>query len=54
MFNGKVYKTIKARELFKIEHGAWKYGEPGILFVDEIKRKEPYKGSKYKIGQNPC
>lgn len=55
VFNGKVYKTIKARELFKkIVHGAWKYGEPGILFVDEIKRKEPYKGSKYKIGQNPC
>lgn len=55
VFNGKVYKTIKARELFKkIVHGAWKYGEPGILFVDEIKRKEPYKGDKYKIGQNPC
>ena len=55
VFNGKIYKTIKARELFKkIVHGAWKYGEPGILFVDEIKRKEPYKGDKYKIGQNPC
>jgi len=55
VFNGKVYKTIKARELFrKIVHGAWCFGEPGILFVDEIKRKEPYKGSKYKIGQNPC
>lgn len=55
VFNGKVYKTIKARELFrKIVHGAWKYGDPGILFIDEIKRKEPYKGDKYKIGQNPC
>jgi ribonucleoside-diphosphate reductase alpha chain len=55
VFNGKVYKTIKARELFKkIVHGAWKYGDPGILFVDEIKRNEPYKGDKYKIGQNPC
>lgn len=35
-------------------YGAWCFGEPGILFVDEIKKYEPYKGDKYKIGQNPC
>ena len=54
-FNGKIYKTIKARDLFKkVVHGAWRYGEPGILFIDEIKRKEPYVGDEFKIGQNPC
>lgn len=55
VFDGKIYRTIRARDLFKkIVYGAWRYGEPGVLFVDEIKRKEPYIGNEFQIGQNPC
>jgi ribonucleoside-diphosphate reductase alpha chain len=55
VFDGKVYRTIKARDLFKkIVYGAHRFGEPGVLFVDEITRKEPYKGTEFKIGQNAC
>ncbi len=36
-FKGKVYRTVKAREIWKklIESG-FNYNDPGILFVDEV------------------
>jgi ribonucleoside-diphosphate reductase alpha chain len=47
-------RTIKARSLFKlIAYSAWKCAEPGILFIDEINRKNPT--PKYPIyATNPC
>lgn len=54
-FNGKVYKTVKAKELFKsICKHAWLNGDPGILFIDEINKFNPTP----KLGEiestNPC
>ena len=54
-FNGKNYRTIKAKELFKsIYKHAWLNGDPGILFIDEINKFNPTP----KIGEiestNPC
>ena len=50
----KPVRTIKARSLFKlIAYSAWKSGEPGVLFIDEINRENPT--PKYPINStNPC
>lgn len=42
-FGGKVYKTMKARDLWNyiIQH-AWHNGDPGIIFMDTVNRKNRY------------
>lgn len=54
-FNGKKYNKYSAREVFdKIVDGAWKNGEPGILFSDRI-GDSPYKYAGVEIlATNPC
>lgn len=53
-FNGKVYKTISAKELWnKICECAATSGEPGVLFLDTINRKSPL-GDEYIYATNPC
>lgn len=54
-FGGKIYKTIKARELFDaIAENAWRNGDPGFLFYDRM-NEGPYKYSKQEINAtNPC
>ena len=40
VFDGKVHKTIKARELYdKITKHAWWYNEPGVLFLDTVEKE---------------
>ena len=40
IFEGKTYKTIKARELYdKITKHAWWYNEPGVLFLDTVEKE---------------
>jgi ribonucleoside-diphosphate reductase alpha chain len=56
-WGGKVYKTIKARELWgKIVHYAWKRAEPGLLFWDETCRTYPaHQYDSFKcLTTNPC
>ncbi len=48
-------KSIKAKNLFdQITFQAWKTGDPGLIFLDEINKKHPLK----KLGEieatNPC
>lgn len=54
-FNGETYETISAKGVFDlIVEGAWKNGEPGLLFYDRI-NDSPYKYSKQEIlATNPC
>lgn len=42
-FNRKVYKTIKAKELWDyiVQH-AWHNGDPGVIFIDTVNRKNKY------------
>jgi ribonucleoside-diphosphate reductase alpha chain len=52
-FNGKVYRTIQARELWNyIVHHAHHNGDPGVIFLDTVNRyncyPEPVEAS------NPC
>lgn len=54
-FGGKKYQKYKARDIFNaIVEGAWRNGEPGMLFDDQI-NDGPYKYAGVKIkATNPC
>ncbi len=54
-FNGKKYKEYNAKDIFNlIIEGAWRNGEPGVLFQDRID-DSPYKYTGQKIQTtNPC
>lgn len=57
VWGGKVYKTIKARDLWNlIQDRAWKRAEPGVLFFDAVLRGCP--SSQYPLLRpvctNPC
>lgn len=51
----KLYQELKAKDVFNaIVEGAWKNGEPGLLFYDRI-NNSPYKYSGQIIeATNPC
>lgn len=55
-FNGKVHKTLKAKEIFDlIAENAWRNGDPGLLFEDTINNASPYRYSgQYINSSNPC
>ena len=42
-FDGKVYKTIKARDLWDyiVQH-AWFNGDPGVIYIDTVNRNNRY------------
>jgi ribonucleoside-diphosphate reductase alpha chain len=54
-FNGVKYKEYNARDIFNlIIEGAWRNGEPGLLFQDAIDNS-PYMHTGQKIqATNPC
>lgn len=51
----KYYETYKARDIFNlIVDGAWRNGEPGVLYYDAM-NDSPYKYSEQEIlATNPC
>jgi ribonucleotide reductase alpha subunit len=52
-FNGKVYKTIKAKDLWDyiVQH-AWHNGDPGVIFIDTVNRNNRY--PELIEACNPC
>jgi len=51
----KKARTIKAKALFDlIAFSAWKTGDPGLVFVDEINRRNPAPGLGKIEATNPC
>jgi ribonucleoside-diphosphate reductase alpha chain len=45
--NDEVVKLVRARDLFdQIVFNAWSTGDPGVIFIDEMNRKYPFKDKK--------
>ncbi len=52
---GKAVRTIRARALFDmIAFAAWRTGDPGLIFLDEINRRNPTPGLGSIRATNPC
>lgn len=48
-------RKVKAREIFElIINSAWRSGDPGLVFVDEINRRNPTPGVGKIEATNPC
>ena len=53
--DGKVTKTLPAREIWdKLVEGAWRNGEPGIIFIDTVNKYNPLPELGNIEGVNPC
>ena len=51
----KVVGTLKARKVFDlIAERAWQYGDPGMIFIDEINRHNPTPALGEIEATNPC
>jgi len=52
--NEQVLRRVNARSVFKlVAYSAWKSAEPGLLFIDEINRKNPTPADPIHA-TNPC
>jgi ribonucleoside-diphosphate reductase alpha chain len=55
-FGGVKYKELRARDVFNlIVEGAWRNGEPGLLFYNNMNKTSPYRYSNQELVTcNPC
>ncbi|MBI3845612.1 MAG: adenosylcobalamin-dependent ribonucleoside-diphosphate reductase [Planctomycetes bacterium] len=53
--SGKTVQTVRARDLFdRIADTAWRTGDPGVIFLDEVNRWNPTPDEGPIEATNPC
>lgn len=53
--NGEVTKRLSARAIWeKLVECAWKTGEPGVVFIDRMNRRNPNSHTEVIEATNPC